>query len=252
MQAPVPCDKIKNAQTFRMKRVLLVDAVEAPPECAAGPMGSVEQWFARHLKPSAEMQTLPASSPLLATAAETSDGVIISGSPRDAWADEPDVLNLLEFVRRILAGRQPVLGVCFGHQLLGRAVGGDVRRNPAGWEVGSPTVELTPAGLKNPLFAGFESKFATIQSHQDAVLALPASAKVLATNARTPIQAFSIEDRIFGVQFHPEMDGEILRHRWTERRGKLRGQTGFDLDQALDSADADASRVLQNFLTILR
>ena len=75
---------------------------------------------------------------------------------------------------------------------------------------------------------------------------------MLATNAHTPIQAFSFEERIFGVQFHPEMDGEILRDRWKERREKLRGQVGFDLDQALDSAEADASRVIQNFVTILR
>jgi GMP synthase (glutamine-hydrolysing) len=102
------------------------------------------------------------------------------------------------------------------------------------------------------LFAGFDSKFGAIQSHRDAVLVLPPSATVLATNAHTPIQAFSVDERVFGVQFHPEMDGELLRHRWAERREKLRGQTGFDLDQALDSAEADASRVIRNFVTMHR
>jgi GMP synthase (glutamine-hydrolysing) len=211
----------------------------------------VEQWFGSHLKQTAEIRTVRASSPELTTAATSADGVIISGSSRDAWDDDPIILNLLGVVQRAVSNGQPILGVCFGHQLLGRALGGDVRRNPAGWEVGSTTVELTAAGLASPLFVGFGKEFAVIQSHRDAVLTLPAVAKVLAKNAHTPIQAYSVEDRVFGVQFHPEMNGEILRHRWAERRERLRGQMGFDLDQALDSAEADASRVLQNFVAIL-
>ncbi len=237
-----------------MKRILLVDAVEAPGAVAAHPLGSVEQWFGRHLgKVSGlEVQTVGASSADLARAAAGADGIIISGSSRDAWNDDPGILRLLDFAREVTSRRQPVLGVCFGHQLLGRALGGDVGRNPAGWEVGATPVELTAEGRRSPLFAGFESEFAAIQSHRDAVFALPAVAKILATNAHSQIQAFSADERIFGVQFHPEMDGAILRHRWAERREKLRAQVGFDLDRALDTAEADASRVLQNFIAILR
>lgn len=238
---------------FRMKRVLLVDAVEAPPELAAHPLGSVEKWFGKYLSQErgVELQTLPSSAAGLAGAADIADAVIISGSPRDAWAADPDTLGLLDLTRQVVSSRRPMLGVCFGHQLLGRALGGEVQRNPAGWEVGSLTVELTLAGLASPLFAGFDPTFRVIQSHRDAVLTLPPGAKLLATNAWTPVQAFSFEDRIFGVQFHPEMSGEILRHRWKERRERLRGQTGFDLDQALDSAEADASRVFHNFIAML-
>jgi GMP synthase (glutamine-hydrolysing) len=236
-----------------MKRVLLVDAVESPAERAADPPGSVERWFGTYLNFAEEVdfQTVPASSPRLDSEAKAADGVIISGSPRDAWSDAPDVLHLVEFVQRIASRRQPVLGVCFGHQLLARGLGADVRRNPAGWEVGARKVELTPAGLESPLFAGFDAEFEVIESHRDAVLTLPPGAKLLAANAHTPIQAFSVEERFFGVQFHPEMDGEILRHVWTERREKLRGEVGFDLDQALDTADADASRIFRNFVAIL-
>jgi GMP synthase-like glutamine amidotransferase len=77
-------------------------------------------------------------------------------------------------------------------------------------------------------------------------------AKILATNGHTPIQAFSLDERIFGVQFHPEMDGDILRRLWTERRERLRGEVSFDLDQALDSAEADASRIFHNFVAMLQ
>jgi GMP synthase (glutamine-hydrolysing) len=239
---------------FRMKRVLLVDAVEAPSEPAGDSVGSVEQWFGRHLheEDGVELLTLPASSAKLKAAAAVADAVIFSGSPRDAWADTPDVLSLLEFARAVLARPQPVLGVCFGHQLLGRALGADVRRNPAGWEVGATSIRLTEAGTKSPLFAGFGTEFPVIQSHRDAVLSLPEGAQLLGGNGHTPIQAFSLDDRVFGVQFHPEMDGTILRHRWRERRERLRGQVGFDLDRVLDSAEADASAVLHNFVAVLQ
>jgi GMP synthase (glutamine-hydrolysing) len=236
-----------------MKRVLLVDAVESPAERAAHPLGSVERWFGAHLNAENDvnLHVLPGSAPTLASEADAADGIIISGSPRDAWSDAPDVLQLLEFVQRTISRSQPVFGVCFGHQLLARGLGADVRRNPAGWEVGACKVKLTPAGLDNPLFTGFDVEFDVIESHRDAVLTLPPGAKLLASNAHTPIQAYSVDDRFFGVQFHPEMNGEILRYVWAERRKKLRGEVSFDLDQALDMAEADASRIFRNFVATL-
>jgi GMP synthase (glutamine-hydrolysing) len=236
-----------------MKRVLLVDAVESTGERAADPRGSVERWFGAYLNAERDVQfqVIPAGSPTLTSEAGAADGVIISGSPRDAWSDTPDVLQMLEFVQRTVSRGQPVLGVCFGHQLLARGLGADVRRNPAGWEVGARKVELTAAGMENPLFAGFDAEFEVIESHRDAVLTLPVGAKLLATNEHTRIQAFSVDERFFGVQFHPEMDGEILRHVWTERRERVRGEVDFDLDRALDSAEADASRIFHNFIKLL-
>lgn len=236
-----------------MKRVLLVDAVESPAERSAQPLGSVEQWFGRFLNPErgVSFQVLPASSSNLASAADAADGVIISGSPRDAWSDTPDVLNLVQFAQRTASHGQYILGVCFGHQLLARALGADVRRNPAGWEVGARKVELTSVGVNSPLFSGFDAEFDVMESHRDAVLTLPPGAELLAANTHTPIQAFGVEDRMFGVQFHPEMSGDILRHVWAERRDRLRGEVSFDLDEALDTADADASQIFHNFIAIL-
>ena len=236
-----------------MKRVLLVDAVEAPAERKAHPLGSVEQWFGRYFNAErkVDLQVLPASSPVLASAADAADGVIISGSPRDAWLDTPDVLEMMRFAQQRASSGQSILGVCFGHQLLARALGADVRRNPARWEVGARKVELTSVGVNSLLFSGFDAEFVVMESHRDAVLTLPPGAQLLAANAHTPIQAFGVEDRMFGVQFHPEMSGDILRYVWAERRDRLRGEMSFDLDKALDTADAEASRIFHNFIAIL-
>lgn len=238
-----------------MKRVLLIDAVEFPPESTGHPLSSVSHWFCRSIDNAADVavEVIPSSSPQLSEAAARSDALIFSGSPRDAWANSPDVLALLAFLQQTVSRNQPILGVCFGHQLLARALGGQVERDPKGWEVGECSVHLTPDGLQSPLFADIDSRVHVIESHRDAVLSLPPGARLLASNEHTPIQAFSMNERFFGVQFHPEMNGDILRHLWLERREKLRDTIGFDLDHALDSAGSPSqpSRVFTNFFATL-
>ena len=147
-----------------------------------------------------------------------------------------------------------MLGVCFGHQLLARAFGGTVQRHPIGWEVGETTVHLTKEAFESPLFSGLPQQLRVIESHRDAVLTLPPEASLLASNQHTQVQAFSIGSTIFGVQFHPEMNGDLLRHLWSGRRDRVRGEADFDLDAQLDSAGStpEAERIFENFASIVR
>jgi len=238
-----------------MKRLLLIDAVEFPPEKAAHPLSDVGNWFGRYCTtlPDVDFHSIPASHPDLETQAAKADGVILSGSPRDAWSDEPAILRLVGLLRVAVNSGQPVFGVCFGHQLLARAFGGKVERNPAGWEIGLSDVTLTTAGHQCGLFAGLPSPLRVIESHQDAVLTLPPDATLLGSTAHSSIQAFALGDRTFGVQFHPEMNGDILRHLWSGRRDRVRPLVPFDLDAALDSVGEtpDAARLFANFTALI-
>lgn len=239
-----------------MKRLLLIDAVEFPPEMAPQQDGSVFGWFQRHFYnvEEAELFACRASSPTLEAEAARADGIILSGSPRDAWKDDPIITRLMGLVHVGVNSGQPFLGVCFGHQLLARAFGGEVARNPQGWELGAREACLTAAGRQSPLFAGISAPLIAIQSHQDAVLTLPAGATLLASNTHTPIQAFSIGAHGFGVQFHPEMNGAMLRRLWLDRRDRLRSKVAFDLDGALDSAGEtdDVPAIFHNFAEIVK
>jgi GMP synthase (glutamine-hydrolysing) len=145
--------------------------------------------------------------------------------------------------------------VCFGHQLVGYAFGGRVRENPAGWEVGTIEIELTDEGRRDPLFAGLPARLRVNQSHQDEVFEL-GQARRLAGGAQTATQAIAVGEHVRGVQFHPEMDGSVIRRLIDYRRAILGGDAEKrgkreSVDQILArSGDTpDSEQVLRNFLT---
>lgn len=233
--------------------VLLLDLYEwtdAYP--VANPLRNVAGWFARYLPVGdrIHLRTAVVSDDLPAAAKESS-AVIISGSPRDAWVDDPRNDRVLEVIEHCRTAGKPLLGVCFGHQLLGRALGAPVGRHPAGYELGNVNVSLTDEGVKCPLFAGLPRQLDVIESHQDAVLELPPGARLLATGKHTAVQAFDFAGHLLAVQFHPEMDPAVLQFVWGEpRRALWRPKLKFDLDARLAGLhpSPDAGRIFSNFV----
>lgn len=238
------------------KHILLIDAVLWTEQySAADPLRNPSAWFRPHVELSAgvRMQTLQAGPGCQEADLERASGVIISGSPRDAWSEDPVNAALCGLVERCRAERVPLLGVCYGHQILGRALGGVVARHPSGWELGNVSIGLTASGRGSALFADLPEAFTALQSHADAVLELPPGCELLAKGSHTEVQAFSYHNRLFGVQFHPETSPEILRYLWNPRREKWRGNIGFDLDARLESLQPEpaAARVIANFINHL-
>jgi GMP synthase (glutamine-hydrolysing) len=134
------------------------------------------------------------------------DRIVISGSKTDATANEPWINQLDDFLRRAVNENVPLLGVCYGHQSLARALGGypHVRKAVRG-EHGWAKIELLEAAQRSPLFKGMPRSFHSFQWHNDEVCELPPRAKLLARSENCPIQSFQLEDRpVFGIQFHPE------------------------------------------------
>ncbi|HYD84617.1 MAG TPA: gamma-glutamyl-gamma-aminobutyrate hydrolase family protein, partial [Opitutus sp.] len=233
------------------KRIILIDAVPWSPDYPDTPLRSVDGWFRRHLGSIAEIElhTLSADGDLAPATAPGVNGVILSGSPRDAWSNDPVNEKLCAVVRACQDRWIPFLGVCYGHQILGRALDARVARHPEGWELGSTSVELTAAGQVSPLFDGLPSRFSVLSSHLDSVQTIPKGCDLLARGAFTPIQSFHWQHRLFGVQFHPEMNPDIVRFLWAPRRERWRGHTSFDLDRTLDEMPSAplAPRILKNF-----
>jgi GMP synthase (glutamine-hydrolysing) len=168
-------------------------------------------------------------------------GVVVTGSARSLVEPEPWMDDAADHVRRAHDLGVPVIGVCFGHQLIGYAFGGRVRRNPTGWEVGTCPITLTDAGARDPLFAGLPPTFDANFTHEDDIDPASLPGVALATNAATPVQAIAVGETTRGVQFHPEFDGAIL----TSYVGARRELYGPAAAAARDTPDG--VRVMLNF-----
>jgi len=188
-------------------RVLVV-RTGRPPAPVDARLGGFGGWFARHLAPRVEVEEADARAPLPPPGRY--DGLLLTGSfdSVTAWAPWMEATALWALGA---ARSRPVLGVCFGHQLLGRALGGRVERNRRGPEAGTALVHLTDEALADPLFEGLPRQLPVQEAHQDHLVALPPGARLLAWNAWTPVQAFAAGDAIRAVQFHPEFDAVRCR-----------------------------------------
>jgi GMP synthase-like glutamine amidotransferase len=137
------------------------------------------------------------------------NGIIVTGSAGPVYEDKSWIPPLLEFLAEAHRARRWILGVCFGHHALAVALGGEVRENPRGREMGTVRIHLTPEGRESPLFDGFESGGTVNLVHRTHITRMPEGAVRLAYNPMTKIQSFSI-GRSFGYQPHPEMTPPIL------------------------------------------
>jgi len=157
------------------------------------------------------------------------DAFVITGSSSSVTERAPWMLRAEALVRGIAQARVPLLGICFGHQMIAQALGGDVKKNPRGREIGTVRVERR---LDDPLFAGLPRSFDVNATHVDAVVDLPAHAEVLATTSLDRVAAFRVGDRVKAVQFHPEFDADVMRGYLRARADRVR-EEGLDPDALL-------------------
>ena len=144
-------------------------------------------------------------------AAERHAGIILTGShsmvtERLEWSE-----RTATWLRSVVGARVPILGVCYGHQLLAHALGGVVGENPRGTQEGTTTVTLSAAGAADPLLGALGESFDAQLSHSQSVLRLPEGAVVLASDSWDANQAVRFGPAAWGVQFHPEMDAHMTR-----------------------------------------
>jgi GMP synthase (glutamine-hydrolysing) len=169
--------------------------------------------------------------------------LIITGSPESVTSRASWILETEAALRVLVADGVPTLGVCFGHQLLAQALGGQVEQNPHGREMG--TVELR-LHADDPMLVGLPERFATNMSHRDSATRLPEGAVRLASTALEPNAFVRFGERAFGMQFHPEFDAGVMRG-YIEARTPVLAAEGID-PGALAAEDAPmAAELLRRF-----
>ncbi len=176
-------------------------------------------------------------------------GVIVTGSgamvtERRDWSERSAA-----WLRDAVHAGVPVFGICYGHQLLAHALGGEVGDNPNGREMGTVAIDLLPEAGADPLFAGLPASFAAQATHLQSVLRAPDGATVLARSVHDACHAFRWGESAWGVQFHPEFGTVHMRGYVRARADALQreGRCPERLAQEVAAAP-HARRVLRRFV----
>lgn len=180
-------------------------------------------------------------------------GVVVTGSgamvtDKLEWSE-----TTARWLRRAIDADIPVLGVCYGHQLLAHALGGRVGYNPRGREMGSVRIERRPQSAQDALFGSAPAAFDAQATHLQTVLEPPREAVVLARSSLDACQAVRFAPRAWGLQFHPEFGVREMRAYIRARDGALADED-FDVAAMLRQVRAtpQARSALRRFARLVR
>ncbi|MDR5899102.1 glutamine amidotransferase [Halomonas vilamensis] len=244
----MPCDSA-------VKHIAIIKTGDAFPDVVAQ-HGDFEALFAQQIRPalSANMTLRVVDAPRDQTLPELSTlaGIVITGSHSMVSDAEPWSENLKPWLREALSANVPMLGVCYGHQLMAAAFGGVSDYHPAGRESGTYHVYLTPAGTEDALFRQLTSAFPAHLTHAQSVITPPPGATVLANNTHDAYQALRYGPRQWSVQFHPEFTPPVMRAYLAHQRDALakQGQDSHALQEGV-SETPEATRLFTHFIAQL-
>ncbi|WP_103035654.1 glutamine amidotransferase-related protein [Castellaniella caeni] len=166
------------------------------------------QALLRAVDPRTEFQVFACHQGQMPDRTEGFDGWITTGSKCGANDDADWIEYLATFIRTLAQARRPLVGICFGHQLMAKALGGQVERSPLGWGLGAYTTTIEQ---QEPWMSPWESdQLQLLASHQDQVAELPPQGRVLARNGFCPIYMMQVGDTCLGLQGHPEFTRAYL------------------------------------------
>jgi GMP synthase (glutamine-hydrolysing) len=156
------------------------------------------------------------------------------------------MLSAEAWLRDVVRAGTPTLGICFGHQMLAQALGGEVQKNPRGREIGTVRIERI---ADDPLFEGLPAAFEVNATHIDTVTVLPPGATRLARSSLDDHQAIRFTETCYGVQFHPEIDADVMR-AYLEARREILATERFVVEALLAEVThaPHGRQILRNFL----
>lgn len=222
-----------------MKKPILIVKTGCTDPAAAERFGDYDERFVRMLAHMGIDSSVvsPFDGEALPDNANIYGGIIVPGSRLHVSDDLPWMRETAEWLFKQADNGIPVLGVCFGFQLLAHYGGGKVVRNEKGVEFGSHEVHLSEAGTQEKLFEGIDPTFIAQQYHFDSVDHAPEDSVCLAKNDHTACQSAKFNDNMIGIQWHPEITDKFVQVLWES----------IDLEGPIKKSDA-GERLIQNWV----
>ena len=213
------------------------------PEAVAARHGAFPEMFARLLDGHGfAFRTWDVVDMAFPAGLGEADGWLVTGSRHGAYDALPFIAPLEAVIREIHAARAPLVGVCFGHQIVAQALGGRVGKWPGGWSLGRTDYRIEGVGA-----------VALNAWHQDQVTALPPGARVVGETAGCRVAALAYGDHVWTIQPHPEFTPALVADYVRTRRG-----TGDYPDDRMERAGAlagepvDAAGVAARMAAVLK
>ena len=207
-----------------------------PPQALAQTFGDYPSMFARLLGPGFSTRVYDVQAEELPDRLDACDGYVVTGSSHGVYEDHAWIAPLSDMLRA-LRGHAPMVGVCFGHQLMAQAFGGTVINSPKGWAVGLHTYDVV---MREP-WMDDATEVRIPASHQDQVVVAPAEAEVILRSPFTPYAGLLYrEARAISFQAHPEFEPAYAQALIATRRGR---QLSVPLaDRGLESLEGPDDR----------
>ena len=214
--------------------------------------GDFEDWFAEGMGITKLLQVDVFREQAL-PAAENLAGIVVTGSPAMVSSKLDWSERTATWLQEVVTRNIPVLGVCYGHQLLAHALGGVVGPNPEGRQIGTVRAHLIDNKEKDLLLGHLPNQFTVQASHSEVVLELPPGAECLATSPLDKNFAIRFAPNTWGIQFHPEFSAPVTSDYIRYRSDALR-EEGLNPEQLLAQVTdtTEAKTILRRFTGLVQ
>lgn len=187
-----------------------------------------------------ELSPYEAYNEVLPNQVDAHDGYLISGSGASVFEDKQWIKNLMGFVSQCHTSRIKTVGICFGHQLIAHALGGETVRSENGWGFGIHSARLN----SNPRWLGADSdRYKLVVIHQDQVTSLPDGFSTIASNDFCPNSMITDSEVMLGIQGHPEFGKDYCAYRAEFRRQTIGEDKFRETIDLLENNETDSDQV---------